>query len=152
MPARVPLTLAEKERLAAARLHGRSRATIAAELGCSSQTACKWWRQARDHGRSAVQQSRRGRAATGVVSRFAPAVTARALMRGRAHTIGRSAAGQRVIVQCAAQTHEWVVHQQDGTLVKRLPIRRLDLTALTGITDLSIPAAPPIQRTLSLVA
>ena len=85
MAARVPLTLAEKERLYAAKLSGRSLASIAAELGCSYQTARKWWRQARDHGRSAFQQARRGRAATGVLSRFAPAVTARALLLKREH-------------------------------------------------------------------
>lgn len=85
MATRAPFTLAEKERLYAAKLSGRSLAAIAAELGCSYQTARKWWRQARDHGRAAFLQARRGRAATGVLSRFAPTVTARALSLKRAH-------------------------------------------------------------------
>ena len=51
MAARAPLTLAEKERLYAEKLRGRSLSAIAAELGCSRETARKWWRIARDHGR-----------------------------------------------------------------------------------------------------
>src|SRR5215207_1319455 len=85
MAARTPLTLAEKERLYAEKLRGRSLSAIAAELGCSRETARKWWRIARDHGRSAFQVARRGRAATGVLSRFAPAITARALTLKREH-------------------------------------------------------------------
>jgi hypothetical protein len=41
MAARTPLTLAEKEPLYTEKLHGRSLATIADELGCSLQTARK---------------------------------------------------------------------------------------------------------------
>jgi transposase-like protein len=85
MAARAPLTLAEKEWLYAEKVRGRSLSAIAAELGCSHETARKWWRLARDHGRTAFQQARRGRAATGVLSRFAPAVTARALSLKREH-------------------------------------------------------------------
>jgi transposase-like protein len=85
MAARAPLTLAQKERLYAEKLRGRSLSTIAAELGCSRETARKWWRIARDHGRAAFQQARRGRAASGVLSRFAPAVTSRALSLKREH-------------------------------------------------------------------
>jgi len=85
MAARTPLTLAEKEWLYAEKVRGRSLSAIAAELGCSHETARKWWRLARDHGRAAFQQARRGRAATGVLSRFAPAVTARALALKREH-------------------------------------------------------------------
>ncbi|HJZ45958.1 MAG TPA: helix-turn-helix domain-containing protein [Roseiflexaceae bacterium] len=85
MAARAPLTLAEKQRLYAEKLRGRSLSAIAAELGCSPQTARKCWRSARDHGRSAFQQTRRGRAATGVLSRFAPAVTSRAVSLKRDH-------------------------------------------------------------------
>jgi transposase InsO family protein len=54
-------------------------------LGCSYQTVRKWWRVGRDHGRAAFQIARRGRAASGVLSRFAPAVTARALALKRQH-------------------------------------------------------------------
>jgi transposase-like protein len=85
MAARAPLTLAEKERLYAAKIQGRSLPSIAAELGCSPQTARKWWRLARDHGRAAFHHSRRGRAATGVLSRFSAAVTSRALTLKREH-------------------------------------------------------------------
>ena len=85
MAARTPLTLAEKERLYTEKLRGRSLATIATELGCSPQTARKWWRVARDQGRSAFRRVRRGRAPTGVLSRFPPAVTQRALALKQAH-------------------------------------------------------------------
>ena len=85
MAARAPLTLAEKEWLYTEKLRGRSLSAIAADLGCSHQTARKWWRVGRDHGRTAFQQARRGRAATGVLSRFPPAVTSRALSLKREH-------------------------------------------------------------------
>ena len=85
MTARAPLTLAEKEWLYAEKVRGRSLSAIAADLGCSHQTARKWWRIARDHGRTAFQHARRGRAATGVLSRFSPAVTSRALSLKREH-------------------------------------------------------------------
>jgi transposase-like protein len=85
MAARAPLTLAEKQRLYAAKIQGRSLPSIAAELGCSPETARKWWRVARDHGRAAFHQARRGRSATGVLSRFPPAVTQQALALKRAH-------------------------------------------------------------------
>ncbi len=85
MAARAPLTLAEKEWLYTEKVRGRSLSAIAAELGCSHETARKWWRIARDHGRVAFHQTRRGRAASGVLSRFAPAVTSRALSLKRDH-------------------------------------------------------------------
>jgi transposase-like protein len=85
MAARTPLTLAEKQRLYTEKLRGRSLATIAADLGCSPQTARKWWRVARDQGRSAFRRARRGRAPTGVLSRFPPAVTQRALALKQVH-------------------------------------------------------------------
>jgi hypothetical protein len=85
MTARAPLTLAEKEWLYAEKVRGRSLSAIAADLGCSHQTARKWWRLARDHGRTAFQHARRGRAASGVLSRFSPAVISRALSLKRQH-------------------------------------------------------------------
>jgi transposase-like protein len=87
MATRAPLTLAEKERLYAAKIQGHSLPAIAAEVGCSRETVRKWWRVARDHGRAAFRQSRRGRAPTGVLSRFAPAVTQQALALKRAHPL-----------------------------------------------------------------
>jgi len=56
MAARAPLTLAEKEWLYAEKLRGRSLSAIAAELNCSHETARKWWRIARDHGRVSFQR------------------------------------------------------------------------------------------------
>jgi len=85
MASRAPLTLAEKERIYAAKIQGHSLPAIAAALGCSRETIRKWWRIARDHGRAAFRQSRRGRTPTGVLSRFAPAVTQQALALKRAH-------------------------------------------------------------------
>ena len=85
MAPRAPLTVAEKERIYAEKLGGRSLSAIAAELDCSIETARKWWRIARDHGRTALRSARRGRAPTGVLSRFPAAVTQRALALKREH-------------------------------------------------------------------
>jgi len=85
MAARVPLSLADKERLYAEKVRGRSLAAIAVDLGCSFETVRKWWRVARDHGRAAFQQTRRGRAPSGVLSRFSPVLTSRALALKREH-------------------------------------------------------------------
>jgi hypothetical protein len=57
-----------------------------------------------------------------------------------------------VIVQCDSKTHEWVVHLADSTYVKRLPIDGLDVTTLTGITDMPLADLPPVQLTLPLAA
>ena len=73
-------------------------------------------------------------------------------LRGRSCGVGRAVAGQSVIVQCDAETHEWVVHQSNGVEVKRLPICGLDVTTLTGITDMPMSDVPPLQLTLPLVA
>lgn len=131
MAARAPLTLAEKEHLYAEKLRGRSLSAIATELGCSRETARKWWRIARDHGRSAFQHIRRGRAATGVLSRFAPAVTSRALTLKREHpTWGPD----RVLSELAC----------DPTLRQvRLPSRsRLAVLFKTVCPDLVAPRRP----------
>jgi len=85
MAARNPLTLAEKERIYNEKLRGRSLPAIAADLGCALETVRKWWRIARDNGRVALRQSRRGRAPTGALSRFPPAVLQQALAYKRAH-------------------------------------------------------------------
>jgi transposase InsO family protein len=85
MVSRPPLTLAEKKRIYRDKLRGRSLTEIAAELDCSPATVRKWWRQARDYGLARLHQGRRSRAATGILSRFAPIVTAQALAYKRAH-------------------------------------------------------------------
>src|SRR5690349_18657482 len=85
MAARIPLSLADKERLYAEKVRGRSLAAIATDLGCSFETARKWWRVARDHGRAAFQPPRRGRAPSGVLSRFSPVLIVRALSLKREH-------------------------------------------------------------------
>lgn len=79
MIAHPPLTTAEKERIYADKLRGHALPAIAAAIGCSPATVRKWWRLARDHGRSALHQARRGRSASGVLSSFAPCVKAQAL-------------------------------------------------------------------------
>jgi transposase-like protein len=131
MAARAPLTLAEKEWLYAEKLRGRSLSAISAELGCSHETARKWWRVARDHGRAAFQQARRGRAASGVLSRFAPAVTSRALSLKREHP---SWGPDRVQSELA----------RDPTLLGlRLPSRsRLAVLFKTTCPDLVQPRRP----------
>jgi hypothetical protein len=131
MAARAPLTLAEKERLYAEKVRGRSLSAIAAELGCSRETARKWWRLARDHGRSAFQQARRGRPATGVLSRFPPAVTCRALTLKREHPTWGPDRVQSEL-------------QRDPTLLGlRLPSRsRLAVLFKTACPDLVAPRRP----------
>jgi transposase InsO family protein len=85
MPSRPPLTPAEKERIYLDKLRGCTLPELATELGCSVATVRKWWRYARDHGRMGLQSTRRGRPATGLLSRFAPQVTIRALALKREH-------------------------------------------------------------------
>jgi putative transposase len=131
MAARAPLTLAEKEWLYAEKMRGRSLTAIAADLGCSRQTARKWWRVARDHGRAAFQQARRGRAATGVLSRFPPELTSRALTLKREHPSWGPDRAQSEL-QC------------DPTLLGlRLPSRsRLAVLFKTACPDLVAPRRP----------
>jgi transposase-like protein len=131
MAARIPLTLAEKEWLYAEKVRGRSLTAIAADLGCSRQTARKWWRVARDHGRAAFHQTRRGRAATGVLSRFPPELTSRALTLKRQHpTWGPD----RVQSQLA---------RDPSLLGLRLPSRsRLAVLFKTACPDLVAPRRP----------
>src|SRR6266508_3710537 len=85
MAGRTPLTTAEKERIYQAKVAGRSIPAIAADLHCSPATVRKWWRLVRDHGRTRLVQARRGRGATGILSRFAPQITLRALALKRDH-------------------------------------------------------------------
>ena len=85
MIAHPPLTTAEKQRIYAEKVRGRSLPAIAAALGCSLATARKWWRFARDHGRQALHEPRRGRGASGVLSRCAPVVKEQALTLKRDH-------------------------------------------------------------------
>jgi transposase-like protein len=79
MSVRPPLSADQKERIYRDKLRGHTLPEIAATLGCSVQTARKWWRYARDHGLASLQTSRRGRRPTGLFSRFAPQLTMRAL-------------------------------------------------------------------------
>jgi transposase-like protein len=85
MIAHPPLTTAEKERIYAEKLRGRSLPAIALALGCSPATVRKWWRVARDHGRAALHHPRRGRRTSAVLSRSAPVVKQQALALKRAH-------------------------------------------------------------------
>jgi transposase-like protein len=131
MAARTPLTVAEKERLYAEKIRGRALSAIAAELGCSYQTARKWWRVARDQGRAAFHHSRRGRAATGVLSRFPPQLTSRALTLKREHPCWGA---DRVLSEL----------QCDPTLTGlRLPSRsRLAVLFKTACPELVAPRRP----------
>jgi hypothetical protein len=71
---------------------------------------------------------------------------------GQSRSVGRAYVAQTVTVQCDALRREWVVRLADGTLVKRLSIRGLDVTSLTGIPDTPAEEVPPIQLTLPLAA
>lgn len=85
MTKRLPLTPAEREQIYRAKLRGHTLPEIAADLNCSVETVRKWWRYARDHGRSGLQHVRRGRPPTGILSQFAPLVIAHALTLKRAN-------------------------------------------------------------------
>lgn len=79
MAHRAPLTVAERELLYRDKLRGRTLPEIAADLGCAVSTARKWWRKAREQGRSGLQSTRRGRKPSGVLSQFAPDIITAAL-------------------------------------------------------------------------
>src|SRR5262245_11655150 len=85
MTKRLPLTPAEREQIYRAKLRGHTLPEIAADLNCSVETVRKWWRYARDHGRSGLQDMRRGRPPTGILSQFAALVIAQALTLKRAN-------------------------------------------------------------------
>lgn len=71
---------------------------------------------------------------------------------GNAQSVGRAYASQTLTIRAEAQSREWVVRQMDDTLVKRLPIRGVDVTTLTGIREEPSQDLPPIQLTLPLAA
>jgi len=87
MAARTPLTVAEKERSTPRRSAGAPspllRRTRLFLPNCAQMVARR-----RDSGRAALAHTRRGRAATGVLSRFPPALTSRALNLKREHPAG----------------------------------------------------------------
>jgi len=85
MANRPPLSAAEREQIFQAKLRGSTLPEIAAELGCSVETARKWWRRAREYGRAALSSSKLGRPATGILSHFAPCLIAQALSLKRAN-------------------------------------------------------------------
>jgi transposase-like protein len=85
MSKRLPLTPAEREHIYRAKLRGHTLGEIAADLNCSVETVRKWWRYARDHGRTGLQHVRRGRPASGILSQFAPHLIAQALTLKRAN-------------------------------------------------------------------
>lgn len=85
MANRPPLSAADREQIYRAKLRGSTLPEIAAEMGCSVETARKWWRRAREHGRVALASSHRGRPATGILSQFAPTLIAQALSLKRAN-------------------------------------------------------------------
>jgi len=71
---------------------------------------------------------------------------------GNAQSVGRAYAGQILTIRADAQSREWVVRQVDDTLVKRLPIRGVDVITLSGIREEPSQDLPPIQLTLPLAA
>lgn len=141
MPSRPPLTPAEKERIYLDKLRGRTLPEIAADLGCAVATVRKWWRFARAHGRLGLQTTHRGRRATGLLSRFAPQVTIRALTLKREH---RRWGPNRVLVEL----------RRDPTLTtfvlpspSRLAVLfRTECPECVGVRHPKPPALPPPPR------
>jgi transposase-like protein len=129
MATRTPLTLAEKERIYAEKIRGRALPAIATDLGCSRETARKWWRLARDYGCVAFHQPRRGRAATGVLSRFPPAITQRALALKREHPAWGP---DRILTEL----------DRDPTLIGQPPPSRSRLAVLFKTACPEVVAAP----------
>jgi transposase-like protein len=107
MPGRAPLSVSEREHIYRSKLAVSTLAEIATELNCSVETVRKWWRTARARGRLALSDTKRGRAATGLLSSFAPAVIAQALALKRSNPRWGSArvrvalARDPALVQCA---------------------------------------------------
>lgn len=81
MAQRSPLTQAEKQAIYEKKTAGMSLRQIGVELGCSIETARKWWRYGRDGKVVAV----RGRPKQGPVSTYAVVVREKALELKRAH-------------------------------------------------------------------
>lgn len=85
MEKRAPLNPTEKERIYAGKLNGERLTDIARELHCSWETARKWWKRGREHGRIGLGQQRKGRGAKGILSQFDPHVAEQAEQLKRLH-------------------------------------------------------------------
>jgi len=64
---------------------------------------------------------------------------------GRSRGVGRTYAGQTLMVRCDPHSHEWVIRTADGNEVTRLPVQGMDVTSLTGLPDQPSAEALPIQ-------
>jgi len=82
---RAQLTQEEKERIYQGKLQGRTLPELAKELRCSVETTRKWWRTAREKGLSGLRVRRRGRSATGILSRFQPLIAEKAEVHKHTH-------------------------------------------------------------------
>jgi hypothetical protein len=67
---------------------------------------------------------------------------------GRSLGIGRAYAGQTVSIGCDGAARQWVVDDQEGKLVTQLPVRGVDSSSLTGLSDEPAVTEQPIQLTL----
>jgi hypothetical protein len=85
MSNRRPLTQAEKEHIYLGKLKGSSLKTLAMGVGCSLESARKWWRVGRDTGLEGLRTPRWGRSKAGCLSQFEPQVVQKALEQKRAH-------------------------------------------------------------------
>jgi transposase len=85
MEKRAPLTQAEKERIYLGKLNGRTLVELAEELGCSWETARKWWKRGRNRGLTGLQEGRKGRSRTGILAHFDPRIAQAAEGLKRSH-------------------------------------------------------------------
>lgn len=85
MGKRAPLNQSEKEWIYLEKLNGRSLVELARELGCSWETARKWWKRGRNAGLAGLRQRRKGRGSAGILSQFDPRIAQTAETLKRAH-------------------------------------------------------------------
>jgi hypothetical protein len=101
MSNRSPLTMVEKEHIYLGKMEGKGLKELANKVGCSIETARKWWRVGRDKGLEGLHSSRRGRGKSGYLSQFEPRVVQQALNHKQTHP-GWGA--QRVLVELRLET------------------------------------------------
>lgn len=67
---------------------------------------------------------------------------------GRSLGVGGAWVGQTVSIRCDPVARQWVVVDREGQLVTHLPVRGVDISSLTGLSDEPAVTEQPIQLTL----
>jgi hypothetical protein len=85
MKPRPPLSAYEKKRIYAGKLAGRTLASLAEEVGCSWESARKWWRVGRKQGEGGLEAERVARGAVGALSQYPPELASEAVRLKQLH-------------------------------------------------------------------